>query len=166
MNINILRQVALAQHLNIKVYKRDKDYYHANTNRKIVAKSTPVDVPYLISDNYYVMTEEERDKTVRNQIEEDLWLYPAEELAKHMNIPKEAAPFIETYCGVYESKANKLLKKLIVDYDEFVDDCIGDLGEDSARGLILWAKDGKEYKETVMDLDSGEPITFYIYELP
>lgn len=100
---------------------------------------------------YLVLTEEEADQAVKEDIEQTVWAFNANFILDHTNIEwnsrieKSLKKMQEELC----EDANELLKAMITDMDEFVEDAISS----DDRGNFLATYDSEENEE-------GE---YYIY---
>ena len=94
---------------------------------------------------YWVLTDEEADAAVREEIEQSLWTFRAEFIIGHTNLPEEGVEMIQ---AVQESKyedASPVIRALITDFDSFVEDAVMSDG----RGNFLSSYDGEENEEQV-----------------
>jgi len=109
-----------------------------------------------LMDDYRVLTDDESNEAVREYIEESLWAVRYEFLCAHSDaicdIPKDT--WNEMVNKMYES-ANPMVKRLIDDFDHFIDDTIRSDG----RGHFLSGYDGEEWEIKVDD------EYFYVYRM-
>lgn len=111
----------------------------------------------IIGNEYRVLTDEEADEAAREAIINDLWAFNADFIITHTEFwntctqreaDEAAAALREMQSRLCES-ANAIVKALIADLDEFVEDAI----DADGRGHFLSWYDGEEY-------ESGK---YYIY---
>lgn len=105
---------------------------------------------YLDRWDYRVLTDKEADEAVRENISESVWAFRTEFLAAHTNIDTYVIGTLQEKC----EDANDALRRLIKDFDHFVEDAVSSDG----RGHFLSSYDGEENEITNAD---GQ--TFYIY---
>jgi hypothetical protein len=94
---------------------------------------------------YKVLTEEEANKETKAYIEESVWAFNASFILDHTNIEwnnKIEKSFQKMQSELCED-ANELVKAMIEDFDEFVNDAI----EADGRGHFLAGYDGQENEE-------------------
>lgn len=126
------RLKALAQHLEI--------------NAEEIHQTAP-DTFEVGSEEYLVLTDAEADKATREQIVESLWAFQPEFLAAHSDVDAEDFKTIQDN-GKCESN-NKLIKKLINDFDHFVNDAV--------------LSDGRGHFLSGYDSEENEVDQFFIY---
>lgn len=116
---------------------------------------------YIDDQDYLVLTDEEADKAVREEIEEMVWAFTPSFLSAHTNVSEEAIRKIQE---MYED-ANDALTELIKDFDWFVEDAVACDG----RGHFLAGYDHEEnYEDYLSVVRNGrcyetEKETYYIY---
>lgn len=111
------------------------------------------DVEGYIDNDYLVYTDEEADKAVREYIEETVWAFSPSFLQAHIT-----GVDLETISAVQDKLsegANDVLKAMINDFDDFVDDAIACDG----RAHFLSTYDGEEIWITV------DETVYYIYRI-
>ena len=101
------------------------------------------------SEDYLVLTDEEADKAVRENIEELVWAFTPSFLQAHTGVTIEAIAKIQELC----EGANEPLTAMIKDFDYFVEDAVKCYG----RGHFLAPYDCEENEITF------NGITYYIY---
>lgn len=94
---------------------------------------------------YLVLTDEEADERVSEQIEGELWAFNAEFVASHssVNLSSKAIEALKKMQGELCEDANELMRALIKDFDHFVKDAVSSDG----RGHFLSPYDGEENEE-------------------
>ena len=103
------------------------------------------------NEEYLVLTEEEAEDRAKTDILDSLWAFNTDFILEHTNIDwndrieKAMKKMQQELC----EDANELLKAMITDIDEFVEDAVSAFG----RGHFLSSYDGEENEE-------GE---YYIY---
>lgn len=147
------RKEALANYLGME--KPEKD---------LIQKDISQDNVYTVGrSEYLVLTDEEANKRAREDIERSLWAFNTSFILEHcstynrMSIweydsAKEALNEVQSKCC---ESANELVRALIQDMDEFVEDAICADG----RGHFISMYDGCEHEEKLGD------IYYYIYRL-
>ena len=102
---------------------------------------------------YLVLTDEEADQAVRENIEESVWAFNTSFLSCHVKngISVDVINLLQEKC----EDGSEAIKSLIKDFDHFVDDAVGTDG----RGHFLSHYDGDEHEVNI----EGE--YFYIYRL-
>jgi hypothetical protein len=100
---------------------------------------------------YLILTEEEADNAVKENIEESVWAFNANFILDHTNIEwnSRIEKSLKRMQEELSEDANDLLKAMITDFDEFVEDAISADG----RGHFLAGYDGEE----------NEQDEYYIY---
>jgi len=98
---------------------------------------------------YLVLTDDEADDAAAEQIEQSLWIFNAEFIIGHTNLPYDAIEMIKSHQKTKYEDANDTIKALISDFDHFVSDAISSDG----RGHFLAGYDSEE----------GEEDGYYIY---
>ena len=116
-------------------YKQDY-----TTEEIILASHLGVDIDYAESyiddQDYLVLTDEEADEAVREEIEQLVWAFTPSFLSAHTRVSEEAIKKIQE---LYEG-ANDALAEMIKDFDAFVEDAVASDG----RGHFLAAYDHQE----------------------
>jgi len=118
---------------------------------------------YIDDEDYLVLTDENADDAVREEIEQTLWAFNPSFLSAHTNVSEEAIKKIQE---LYEG-ANDALAEMIKDFDEFVEDAVACDG----RGHFLAGYDGNEDEVTYLSVTRDEDTytystkstTYYIY---
>tara|TARA_R110001592_G_scaffold21153_4_gene85870 strand:- start:7051 stop:7533 length:483 start_codon:yes stop_codon:yes gene_type:complete len=110
----------------------------------ILARHLGVDMDdaqsYIDSEDYLVLTDEEADEHVREEIEEMVWAFSPSFLSVHTRVAEEAIRKIqESMC----EDANESLTTMIKDFDWFVEDAVRYDG----RGHFLAGYDHNESEE-------------------
>jgi hypothetical protein len=109
----------------------------------------------LFGNEYRVLTDEEADKAAKESIEESLWAFNAEFILSHSKIAASEYEYNEIVKAFRKMQeilcefANALVKALIKDIDNFVQDAV----ETDGRGHFISSWDGEEHKSE----------NFYIY---
>ena len=117
----------------------------------------------IYGNEYLVLTDAEADARAREDIERDLWAFQPSFILSHcstydrMNCweydgAKEA---LEKIQGHFCESINELIRALIKDIDEFVEDAI----DEDGRGHFISHYDGEENEEIV------DGVTYYIYRI-
>ena len=101
------------------------------------------------SEDYLVLTDEEADEAVREDIEEMVWAFTPSFLRAHTGVTIEAIAKIQEMC----EDANEPLTAMIKDFDYFVEDAV----KCDGRGHFLAQYDHEENEITF------NGITYYIY---
>jgi hypothetical protein len=101
--------------------------------------------------DWLVATDDEADAKAKEYIEDSLWAFRPSFLASHSDVDEDVFQLLSEKC----EGANDAVKKLIKDFDHFVEDAIGQDG----RGHFLSFYDGEENEEKVGD------ETFYLFRL-
>ena len=109
---------------------------------------------YIDDQDYLVLTDEQADDWVREEIEEMVWAFTPSFLSAHTNVSEEAIKKIQE---LYEG-ANDALAEMIKDFDWFVEDAVRTDG----RGHFLARYDGVEHEVTYKSIDNVE-TDYYIY---
>tara|TARA_R100000781_G_scaffold70004_1_gene44012 strand:+ start:1361 stop:1843 length:483 start_codon:yes stop_codon:yes gene_type:complete len=116
-------------------YKQDY-----TTEEIILASHLGVDIDdaesYINDDDYLVLTDEEADEAVREEIEQLVWAFNPSFLCAHTNVSEEAIKKIQEL----HEDANDALAEMIKDFDEFVEDAVASDG----RGHFLAGYDHEE----------------------
>ena len=131
----------------------------------ILAKHLGVDLDdaqgEIDSEDYLVLTDEEADEAVREEIEEMVWAFTPSFLSAHTGVDEEVFVALADRC----EHNNDSYKRMIKDFDAFVDDAVGADG----RGHFLASYDHEEHYcdwQTVERKDDKyETVTteYYIY---
>lgn len=109
---------------------------------------------YTNDDDYLVLTDEEADELVREEIEEMVWAFTPSFLSAHTGVDEEIFEALADRC----EDNNESFKRMIKDFDEFVEDAVACDG----RGHFLAGYDGNENEVTFTSLDDTKTI-YYIY---
>ena len=104
---------------------------------------------------YSVLTEEEADETVAEDIEQSLWAFNASFIVDNTELPSEAEEMIKGFQEAKCEGANDTIRAMIVDMEAFVEAAVAADG----RGHFISGYDGEENEATV-----GE-TTYYIYRV-
>ena len=100
-------------------------------------------------ENWLVLTDEEADEAVREEIEEMVWAFTPSFLQAHTGVNADAIAKIQEMC----ENANDPLKAMIKDFDHFVEDAM----KCDGRGHFLA---GYDHEENCITFNG---ITYYIY---
>lgn len=147
------RKEALANYLGMEKPEND-----------LIKKDISQENVYTVGrSEYLVLTDEEADERAREYIEHSLWAFNADFILRHNlncssmdNWEYDAAiTSIKEAQSRQAENLNGLVRCLITDIDEFIEDAICEDG----RGHFLASYDGFENEETV------DGITYYIYQL-
>jgi len=101
------------------------------------------------SQDYLVLTDEEADEVVREDIEEMVWAFNASFLQAHTGVDEEVFKILQVKC----EDSNDAIMSMIKDFDHFVNDAVKCHG----RGIFLAGYDHEENEITF------NGITYYIY---
>jgi len=129
----------------------------------ILAKHLGVDLDdaqsEIDSEDHLVLTDEEADELVREEIEEMVWAFTPSFLSAHTGVDEEVFEALADRC----EDNNDSFKRMIKDFDAFVEDAVRGDG----RGHFLAGYDHEEhYWQTVERKDGKyETVTteYYIY---
>ena len=131
----------------------------------ILAKHLGVDLDdaqgEIDSEDYLVLTDEEADEAVREEIEESLWAFTPSFLSAHTDVDEEVFVALADRCEAN----NDSFKRMIKDFDAFVEQAVGADG----RGHFLAGYDHEEHYcdwQTVEHKDGKyDTVTteYYIY---
>ena len=134
-------------------YKQEYD-----TEAIVLAAHLGVDIDdaehYIEVEDYLVLTDEEADEAVREYIEETVWAFNPSFLSVHTGVDEE---IFEALAGRCEGN-NESFKRMIKDFDYFVDDAVSCDG----RGHFLAGYDHEENEVTYKSIDNNT-TTYYIY---
>ena len=114
-------------------------------------------------EEYLVLTDAEADVRAREDIERSLWAFQPSFILSHCSTydrmsnweydgAKEALEKIQRH---FCESINELIRAMIADFDEFVEDAINEDG----RGHLISMYDGCENEEIV------DGVTYYIYRI-
>ena len=116
---------------------------------------------YIDDEDYLVLTNEEADDRVREEIEEMVWAFTPSFLQAHTGVTANAIEKIQELC----EGANEPITAMIRDFDWFVEDAVRCDG----RGHFLAGYDHKEHEVTYLSVvreklcyDTKE-TRYYIY---
>jgi len=101
------------------------------------------------SEDYLVLTDEEADEAVREDIEEMVWAFTPSFLSAHTGVDEEVFEALADRC----EGNNESFKRMIKDFDAFVEQAVSADG----RGHFLAQYDHEENEITF------NGITYYIY---
>lgn len=118
---------------------------------------------YIGDQDYFVLTDEEADEAVREDIEQMVWAFRPSFLSVHTGIDEDVFKLLQEKC----EGANDAIMSMIKDFDYFVDDAVACDG----RGHFLAAYDGNENEATYLSVTRDEgtytystkTTTYYIY---
>ena len=111
------------------------------------------DVDAQIGNDYLVYTDEEADEAVREYIEETVWAFNPSFLQAHITgVDIEAIHAVQDKLS---EGANDVLKAMINDFDDFVDDAVST----DSRAHFFSTYDGKEIQIQV------DRTVYYIYRI-
>ena len=100
--------------------------------------------------DFFVYTDEEADKAVREHIEETVWAFNPSFLQAHTDVDSKAFNVLQ---GSMSEDANEAIKAMIKYFDHFVEDAV----KCDGRGHFLAGYDHQENEITF------NGITYYIY---
>lgn len=106
---------------------------------------------HLHEGDYLVLTDEEADKKVEEDIRDSLWAFKTSFLASHTDVDVTVISKLQELC----ESSNEAIFTLIKDFDHFVEEAILSDG----RGHFLSKYDGHEYEEKAGD------TYYYIYRV-
>lgn len=134
------------------------------TKIKALAKHLEVDSEHIFEEDYgdekifgygnqqyLVVTEEEREKVIKDDIKGSLWAFNADFILNHTKIDSNER-IVKAFKRVQEElceDANDIVEALIEDIDEFIEDAI----EADGYGHFLARYDGEEIE---LDVEDGE----------
>lgn len=153
MDINILKEVALASFNGDDIYRRNNKYYYSCDDTEVMGDN--------LSDDYLVLTDDEADEYVKEEIKNLVWTFKPEFIIDHTELPYESEEMIKTFQEEKCEGANETILAMIDDFDEFVRDAISADG----RGHFLAHYDGEENKIEVFNTEKGIVELFYIYKI-
>ena len=112
---------------------------------------------------YLVLTDAEADARAREDIERSLWAFQPSFILSHCSTYDrmstweydDAKEALEKIQGHFCESINELIRAMISDVDEFVEDAINEDG----RGHFISSYDGEENEEIIDD------VTYYIYRI-
>lgn len=113
----------------------------------------------LLGNEYKVLTDEEADKAAEESIEESLWAFNTEFILEHSKIDvvgREYEEIVKAFRKMQETlceSANALVKALVKDINDSIDDFVQAAVEADGRGHFISTWDGEEH----------ESENFYIY---
>lgn len=144
------RKRALASHLQLKEEEMEDIGYDSDFNEFKIGTA-----------EYLVLTDKEADARAREDIERSLWAFQPSFILSHCSTYERmsnweydaAKKALEKIQGYFCEGVNELIRAMIEDMDEFVEDAICEDG----RGHCISMYDGREYEEEV----NGK--TYYIY---
>ena len=146
------RKIALQRHLDLE--KKEMD--------QMLDVGWQDNTVEIYRDEYMVLTEEEANEMCERYIKDNLWAFNAEFILNHCNNSEmdnwewdAAKTALQEAQGRFAESLNGLVRALIYNMDEFVDDAICEDG----RGHFLASYDGYENEEMV------DGVTYYIYRL-
>jgi hypothetical protein len=123
-----------------------------------------IEAESFIDDNdYLVLTDEEADDAVREEIEQLVWAFTPSFLSAHTRVSEEAIKKIQE---LHEG-ANDALAEMIKDFDEFVEDAVASDG----RGHFLAGYDHEEHEVRYLSVVRDglcyktKETTYYIYRV-
>jgi len=93
---------------------------------------------YIDDDDYLVLTDEEADDRVYDEIADSVWAFKPSFLAAHTGVTEEAIEKLQEMC----EGANEALTAMIKNFDAFVEDAVRSDG----RGHFLSDYDSNEYE--------------------
>ena len=109
---------------------------------------------YIDIEDYLVLTDEQADESVREYIEETVWAFTPSFLSAHTGVDEEIFEALADRC----EGNNESFKRMIKDFDEFVEDAVACDG----RGHFLADYDHEEHEVTYKSIDNIV-TTYYIY---
>ena len=116
-------------------------------------------------EEYAVYTDDDADREVREQIVDSLWAFNPDFIVKHMRGYDELSSFderetvnaLEEVQSKLAESANPLVKAIIEDIDEFVEDAV----DSDGRGHFISSYDGEELELA----DDKGYIQYYAYRI-
>ena len=105
-------------------------------------------------EDYLVLTDEEADEAVREEIEQMVWAFTPSFLSAHTGVDEEIFEALADRC----EGNNESFKRMIKDFDWFVEDAVRCDG----RGHFLAGYDHEEHEVTYKSIDNIV-TTYYIY---
>ena len=117
----------------------------------------------IYKEEYLVLTDAEADAKAREEIERSLWAFQPSFILSHCSTYDrmsnweydDAKASLEKIQGHFCESINELIRAMIADLDEFVEDAICEDG----RGHFISTYDGDENEEIV------DGVTYYIYRI-
>ena len=117
----------------------------------------------IYGQDYLVLTDAEADARAREDVERDLWAFQPGFILSHCSTYDrmsnweydKAKEALEKIQGYFAESINELIRAMIEDVDEFVEDAICEDG----RGHFISHYDGRENEEEV------KGVTYYIYRM-
>ena len=137
-NLDNPRIKALAKHLELTKEEEKEIYYES------------YDIYCYGNQEYLVLTDDEADEKVAENIKDSVWAFNPSFLSSHSDIDEGVFKLLQDKC----ESANEAVLKLIKDFDKFVEDAVGTDG----RGHFLSGYDGEE------DYHEHDNETYYIYQ--
>ena len=116
---------------------------------------------YIDSEDYLVLTDEQADDWVREEIEEMVWAFTPSFLSVHTRVSEEAIKKVQEMC----EGANESITAMIKDFDWFVEDAVRCDG----RGHFLAGYDCEEHEKIYASVVRNgrcyevEQSAYYIY---
>ena len=136
-NLDNPRIKALAKHLELTKEEEKEIYYES------------YDIYCYGNQEYLVLTDDEADEKVAENIKDSVWAFNPSFLSSHSGIDEGVFKLLQEKC----ESANEAVLKLIKDFDKFVEDAVGTDG----RGHFLSSYDGEENDH------EHDNETYYIY---
>ena len=144
----------------LKEWLIDNGDYNADEIKDADIKQTSWDKNTfeIYNREYMVLTDEEADKRVKEDIKESVWAFNADFIIRHSRAldyddgSRQIIKAIQEQC----ENGNKAMLKLIDDFDDFVEDAI----ESDGRGHFLNTYDGVEHEFQMSNWE-----WYYIYRM-
>jgi len=136
-NLDNPRIKALAKYLELTKEEEKEIYYES------------YDIYCYGNQEYLVLTDDEADEKVAENIKDSVWAFNPSFLSSHSDIDEGVFKLLQDKC----ESANEAVLKLIKDFDKFVEDAVGTDG----RGHFLSGYDGEENDH------EHDNETYYIY---
>jgi len=137
-NLDNPRIKALAKYLELTKEEEKEIYYES------------YDIYCYGNQEYLVLTDDEADEKVAENIKDSVWAFNPSFLSSHSDIDEGVFKLLQDKC----ESANEAVLKLIKDFDKFVEDAVGTDG----RGHFLSSYDGEENDH------EHDNETYYIYQ--
>ena len=159
--MNMIHELDLMEeHWNL----HKQDY---TTEAILLAKHLGVSVDeaesYIYDDDYLVLTDEQADDWVHDEIAEMVWAFTPSFLRAHTGVTEEAIKKLQEMC----EDANEPLTAMIRDFDSFVEDAVRSDG----RGHFLSGYDGNEHEVCYSSVERDgnaykvKDTYYYIYRM-
>ena len=116
---------------------------------------------FIDDQDYLVLTDEEADKAVREEIEETVWAFTPSFLSAHTGVKESVFKLLQNEC----EGSNDAVMSMIKDFDHFVDDAVACDGRGHFLADYDHAEDSETYASVVREgrCYKTEKMTYYIY---